>query len=422
MRTSTTLGPAVAVAMLLLAALPTGGASSTTAMRFGVDAAAIGPLAGQGAKPDYALFWVGSWTERSGWSGVGSQAKSIADQGVVPVVEWWYWGDDISPSCVSNGCTDRYQGVWKDRAHWASDAAKLADALHAALQGRRGIVVVESEFNKNGVDTWETFDGDLQAHAGIFRQHAPEVKLVLGFGNWASWNWPNFDRAAGAMDMVGFQTLRGSTHDSSSSYLGAVDAIKAATSKLHADFGKPVLLHDLALSSYPEPTWAGYQDQVVKSLFARAGELAAAGLAGVVYRTLRDDAHANTANYYGAAERSWGLEHSDGSWKPAMRDFVAGVKAVRIGAAPSGTTSTSSFSASFTPKAVGNDWWVEVAVGSSHAIAKVEASLNGGAWQDLPKDDWGTWAASLHAPGGTQVRFRARDSAGALAYSGTTTW
>jgi hypothetical protein len=298
-------------------------------MKFGMDPASISPLASAGAKPDYAVFWAGSWNEKYGWGGVASQAKSIADQGVQPVVQWWYWGDDISPSCVSNGCTDRYQGVWKDRAHWASDAAKLADELHQGLQGRPGVVIVETEFNKNGIQTWETFDGYLQQHAAIFRQHAPEVRLVLGFGNWDPADWYRFDRAAAAMDMVGFQTMRGKTRDSASSYLGAIDAVKAATAKLHSLFGKPVLLDDLALASYDSSTWAGYQQQDLASLFSRRAELQGAGLMGVVYRALRDDPNANTANYYGAAERTWGLEYSGGGWKPAMSTWVSGVKAAR---------------------------------------------------------------------------------------------
>jgi hypothetical protein len=89
-------------------------------------------------------------------------------------------------------------------------------------------------------------------------------------------------------------------------------------------------------------------------------------------------------------------------------------------ATTSGTASP--LSATFDPHAVGNDWWVETAVSANHALAKVEASLNGGAWQDLPPTSWGTWAKSLNAPNGTQVTFRATDTAGATATSAAYTW
>ncbi len=86
-----------------------------------------------------------------------------------------------------------------------------------------------------------------------------------------------------------------------------------------------------------------------------------------------------------------------------------------LGAAPT-------FTATFSPKAVGNDWWVEVAVSSASTITKVEASINGGAYQNLDKKSWGNWAKTINAPNGSSVKFRATDSAGATATSSTYTW
>lgn len=90
------------------------------------------------------------------------------------------------------------------------------------------------------------------------------------------------------------------------------------------------------------------------------------------------------------------------------------------GTSSSGTVSP--LAATFTPHAVGNDWWVETEVAANHPLAKVEARLNGGAWQDLPPTSWGTWAKSLNAPNGTQVTFRATDTSGATATSAAYTW
>lgn len=301
-------------------------------MRFGSDRASVAALTSLGIRPDYGQFWAGVWNERSGWASLGTAADQLADQGVIPVIEWWYWGDDISRACVTNGCMDRYQGLWKDRAHWRSDAIALANALHNGLQGRAGIVIIESEFNKNDIQTWETFDGYLAEHARIFRERAPELRLALGFGNWNSQYWGTFDRAVAAMNKTAFQTMRASTRDSVTGYLGAVDAIADATSRLRATFpGKAVLLHDLALSSYTEPTWAVHQEDVVQTLFLRVGSLRSAGLEGIIYRALNDNPNANPANYYGQAERHWGLRHADGSPKIALNDWVEGVRAVRAG-------------------------------------------------------------------------------------------
>jgi subtilisin family serine protease len=94
---------------------------------------------------------------------------------------------------------------------------------------------------------------------------------------------------------------------------------------------------------------------------------------------------------------------------------------------PSTTSSTSTttapaFSATFTPKAVGNDWWVETAVSANQALAKVEAKVDSGSYVVLTKQDWGTYAKSINAPNGSLVTFRATSSTGATATSSAFTW
>ena len=80
------------------------------------------------------------------------------------------------------------------------------------------------------------------------------------------------------------------------------------------------------------------------------------------------------------------------------------------------------FTANFTPKAVGNDWWVEVDVGANQALQRVEAKVNGGAWTPLTKQSWGSWAKSLNAPNGSTVTFRAVSTSGAMVTSQTYAW
>jgi hypothetical protein len=87
-----------------------------------------------------------------------------------------------------------------------------------------------------------------------------------------------------------------------------------------------------------------------------------------------------------------------------------------------GQSTGGAFTASFAPKAVGNDWWIEVQVTANHPLSKVETSVNGGGWQPLTLQSWGNWAKSIHAPNGSQVTFRATDTAGASVTSGVTTW
>jgi hypothetical protein len=91
---------------------------------------------------------------------------------------------------------------------------------------------------------------------------------------------------------------------------------------------------------------------------------------------------------------------------------------------PTTTTATpTAFDANFFPKAVGNDWWVEVdVVASGHTISKVEAQVNGGTWRLLDKQSWGSWAKSFNVPNGSNIVFRATDSAGAQDLSSPVVW
>lgn len=85
--------------------------------------------------------------------------------------------------------------------------------------------------------------------------------------------------------------------------------------------------------------------------------------------------------------------------------------------APSG-----SFTANFTPKSVGNDWWVEVDVGANRPLAGVDVQPNGGAWIALTKQSWGSWAKSFNVPNGTSLVFRATSTDGATVQSSPVVW
>ena len=86
------------------------------------------------------------------------------------------------------------------------------------------------------------------------------------------------------------------------------------------------------------------------------------------------------------------------------------------------TTTSSGFSATFSPKAVGNDWWVEADVAANAPLSGVDAQLNGGAWTALTHQDWGSWAKSINAPNGTTIVFRATSTDGSVATSQPVVW
>jgi hypothetical protein len=313
------LGALVSIAAVSVAA-------AQEPMRFGMDATAAGMATSKGMPLTYGSLWAGAWNQQWGWDGIETQLQTAKAHGLVPVVHWWYWGDDISPTCVEQGCQDRYHEVWKDKATWYRLSNDLADLVARVMgPGSTAVIVVEPEFNKAGIEAYEPFDGYLADHAQIF--HARDQQVVITFGNWGQSEWTRFDRAAAAADYLGTQVLRSSVRQSSTEYLAGAQTLIDSAVVLQSMFGKPCFVTDFAFSSYPAPTYEVYQDTVVQEIFGRLGELKAAGVRGMVWRMLSDDPNFDTSNYHGMAERSWGLLRADGSEKPSFASFLQGMQA-----------------------------------------------------------------------------------------------
>jgi hypothetical protein len=297
-------------------------AFAQSAVQFGFDAKSVVRARELGMPVAYGSTWAGGWIQKFGWNGVEEDLRRATAAGAIPVVQWWYWGDDIGPSCLENGCHDRYHGVWKDRATWSRMSNELADLIvRVGGPESRALVVIETEFNKNGTETYEPFDGYLAEQAEIF--HRRGLKVVITFGNWGQPHWSNFDRAIASADLLGTMRLQSSVRDAGT-YLSSADALIAAAQYFHTNFRKPTFVTDFAFSSYPEPSYEGYQDMVVRDIFRRIDELSAAGVQGMIWRMLADDPAFDTGNYHGVAERYWGLLRADGQPKAAFETFRDG--------------------------------------------------------------------------------------------------
>jgi PKD repeat protein len=352
-----------AVAAALLVAVPVGSMAAesqpTTApsptsapMLFGMDASGVTAQTQAGAKPDYGTFWIGPWTLSSGWGGPDAQLASMKAAGVTPAIHFYYWGDDISPSCVEDGCWSSLHNAQKTRAGWETLGTQLTSHLNSKMGGAPVVVFLESEFNKGGIEAYEPFDGYMAAMAAKIHAAYPNAVVVLGFGNWGSTHWKTFDRAAAASDMVGVQGMRGSTKQSQADMYTLYDGLLSGVKTLGSTFpGKPIMLTDIAVSSYPEPSYVTVQAGVLKEVFDNLGTLRSLGVQAMVYRSWKDSPSMDTANYYGQAERHWGVAWAaNGTVKASGQVWTAGVKAVREAAEPAPATSTTSASATTTSR------------------------------------------------------------------------
>lgn len=370
------------------------------ALPVGVDASSVAEMKSAGATPAYGQLWVGLWTKNSGgWTAFENELRSIRDQGVTPVVMWYYWGDSISENGVKYGKDGRSKGDWD----WM--AKELAKRANSIMGGREWLLVMEPEFNKNGIQHWETFDGYLADQSWSIRAAAPSVKIVMGFGHWGGWDI--FDRAMGASHYSGFQWLRGSTRDSASSAELSADKMLTITKSLKSKWGKSVFMYDLAIATYGG--WEGVQERALQRVNEKAGELEAAGLKGLVWRYVRDNSY--SSGYYGAAESSWGVKFSWGAQKRGYDDLVTLIRsggssasAPAVSAPTTSPTSSGSTATFFGVK--GNEWWIQANVQGSPTW--VAARVDGGSWVTMDKKSWGSHAVSTRAPAGSTVELVAK--------------
>jgi hypothetical protein len=304
-----------------------------TGMRFGIDAGSVDRFSERAGAPDYATIWVGKWTLDRGWKNTDVQLTKLRDQGVTPAVHLYYWGDDLGGNCLWNGCNG------KDQAGWQRLTDELTAHLAAIFGDKPVLVILESEFNKHGVHEDEGFDQLLADKATAINTGYPPAEVVLGLGNWYPKAWATWDRAAAASDYVGLQAIAGSTHDSPERTVDLARKTLDGVERLRGLFGKPVVIQDVAVSSYPEPDHLETQGEAMARFAEELPALQEAGVVAVLYRSYLDIPDMALHNHYAEAERHWGLAwHDTGELKPAGEAWMAAVEKARHPPAPANLT------------------------------------------------------------------------------------
>lgn len=277
----------------------------------------------------YGTLWIGAWNLKEGWQEPVHHLERMRAHDVVPVIQLYYWGDDLSPRCFASGCWSELHGAHKDAAAWDRLTEELLGRLNETMGGERVLILLENEFNQIHTKGHDGFDRALAAKAHKIRAGYPAADIVLPFGNWDPDAWGTWDEAAGASDYVGIQALRASTRHAPDAYEEAFEATLRGVERLHMLFGKPIIVHDVGFSSYPEPAFLEDQADALQAFFIGLPALKEAGVRALMYRAFTDDPKADPANWFGEAERHWGLAWSgNGTLKPAGMVWLSGVAGV----------------------------------------------------------------------------------------------
>jgi hypothetical protein len=405
------------VTILAFSLLVSGAAMATTAgaqssgktMEFGMDSKSIKAQTRAGAAPDYGAMWIGPWNLEKGWGEPRDELREMRKAGVTPVIHFYYWGDDISRKCVKDGCWSSLHGVQKTESGWKRLADGLVDLLEKEMNGRKVVIIMESEFNKDDMQTYKPFDRQLRDMMDRISDKYPRAEMVLGLGNWNRDAWSTWTRSAAAADQIGIQGMRGSTQDSRSEYRDLFEDTLKGARKAKSEFGKPVFITDIALSSYPNKDYRKHQERELQEFFDGMDKLKRAGVTAMLYRTWGDQEWKNLDNYYGKAERHWGLADKNGKWKPAASVWVEGVQDER-------------YDVDFRIGNRASEWWTEVYVDAKKDPERVHVRVDGGSWTRLSESDWGSWTRVHNIEEGSKVEFRATSKEGHQAYSKTYRW
>lgn len=294
-------------------------------MAFGLDAGSLDLQSASGVTPDYATIWIGPWNLEKGWLDPAAQLRQMRDAGITPAIHLYYWGDDLSPGCLAEGCRG------KSVAGWADLVVGLGAQLNLTLGGEPALVVLETEFNKASVARHEPLDALLAAKAGELRAAYPAARVVLGLGGWYPEAWGTWDRAAAASDAVGVQAMAGSAaHPEGMLDPGLFGETLDGARRLRELFGKPLVLQDVAVPSAPSPASEGTQAAALVPFLDNLTELKALDVDAILYRSFVDDPSAPLGNYFGESERHFGLaESGTGRLKPAGQAWVGAMQAER---------------------------------------------------------------------------------------------
>jgi hypothetical protein len=330
---------------------------ATTGIGFGFPIDSVDEVQGAGADLTYGSYWEGQWVTTYGWGGLDTMLDQSIAQGVTPVIQWYYWGDAISDTCYRTGCGS------KNKTEWDTLAGQLRDHVAAKMQGRTAIVVLETEWHKNGMEDETTFDGWLRNQMDVLRASnasGQAIKVALGWGHWASEPaYTTYTAAAQYADYNGTMILFSCLRDGFTNMNNSVSKVVTNATTLNTKYGKPVLVDDFALSTYsgassgdpaystaPTPkdcdgtNYETLQETKYQEIFDRKAELKAAGVFGFVFRAYFDDWNRDPAgDYHLIAERWFGIVRDTASdpirYKAAYDNVINGIKAEAGGAPPS---------------------------------------------------------------------------------------
>lgn len=260
-------------------------------------------------------IWINRDWQEDWYSAEDIQHKYIG-RGYTPVFIFYWFADDISPEFME-----------ANRDAYLQDLQRFT-AFIQQIKGEK-LVILNPEFNQNGIGAYEPFNDLLIESMQIVRQ-APDTLVSFCVGDFGDYrrvrdlqNWKSFHpsivRAAREADFISFQEMRAVTRNSLQGIEQTAYRSLEFARYLKETYDKPTFLAYLALSSYGEQGEA-VQEEVYKQVSALLPIFKQqAGLIGFNSFHLLDVPYHQ--GYFNEAEKYFGLIDQEGRKKGALDAF-----------------------------------------------------------------------------------------------------
>lgn len=270
----------------------------------------------KGFKPAYLTHWI---TRNHDWRWESKQTYQACIRfGFTPVISYWYFGDDISPEFVFANKKAYFNEI-------ENNLIPLIRELPEVL------ILLEPEFNKNGIPEWDEWDSIMVRAINLIKQHAPNAKVGLVVGDWGEHeiksSFQNIDKSVQLSDFVGFMEMVSSLTDRNTfdPTWSMIERSNRLVRHLRQRFKKPIYLGYLAISTAGD--WEIRQADLINQFMANIPWYINHGVFGASFFALFDNP--KQKGWFSEAEKHFGLITADGKIKKGGYAWQEGIRRIR---------------------------------------------------------------------------------------------
>ncbi len=254
-----------------------------------------------------ATLWI---TRHSDWRWLHSALLRMSSQeGYTPMISLWYFGDEISPEFV--------------KQQWPAYLNMIRQQLIPLLsQVPTAYLLLEPEFNKNGIERWPEWDQRMLEVITLVRAKLPHVQLGLVLGDWdptGTRSFNNVRQAMQASDFIGTMLMVANYTESAHTdpdWSPWVRTLRLGQ-QLQQQFNKPWMIAYAAIAS--EPSWQQRQQIELAKLSQYLAQMRRYGLFALNWFSVVDEP--NQTGWFADAETSFGLLNRQYQPKPAFQQW-----------------------------------------------------------------------------------------------------